>query len=239
VTVDGHDLAGLHFALEARADDVQRARLRRKDHGLAESAHHERTPAARVARREQRVADADEQGVGPLDAPQRVGEARFRGRRVRLREAVHDDLGIHRRGEDRARRLELRPQLGGVDEVAVVRERQVAAARSREDRLRVLDRRRAGGAVAGVADGEHAVQAVALGAGHEAHSLHHARRPCLVDRHDAERFLTAVLERVQSETRQLDRVGVPVYAEDAAHSAHRALEAGHRRRGRRRGARHE
>ena len=69
------------------------------------------------------------------------------------RELVDDHLGVHRRGEDRTLVLELVTHLGGVDQVAVVGERDVAALGAREDRLRIVDRRRAGGAVARVADG--------------------------------------------------------------------------------------
>ena len=54
--------------------------------------------------------------------------------------------------------LELAPQLGRVGQVAVVGERDVAAAKPREHRLRVLDRRRSRRAVAGVADGQRAVE---------------------------------------------------------------------------------
>ena len=71
---------------------------------------------------------------------------------VRPRESMDDDFRIVRRPEDRALLLELEPQLAGVDEVAVVRERDVPALRSRHDRLRVLDRRRARRAVARVSD---------------------------------------------------------------------------------------
>ena len=49
--------------------------------GVAEAAHRERTPAARIARGEQRVAHRDDQAVRALDAVQRVGEPLGRRRR--------------------------------------------------------------------------------------------------------------------------------------------------------------
>src|SRR5262245_13732035 len=55
--VHRHDLAWFDVALDGGADDVERARLRREDERVAESTHGERTPAARIARGEQRVAD--------------------------------------------------------------------------------------------------------------------------------------------------------------------------------------
>ncbi len=220
VAVDRHDLSRLDVALVGGADDVERAGLGREDDGVAEPAHRQRPPAARIARGEQRVAHRDDQAVGAVHALQRVGQAQ-RGRRRRgARELVDDDLGVVRRGEDRPLVLELVTHLGGVDQVAVVGERDEAALRARDDGLRVVDCRRAGGAVARVADGRRPRDLRELmreRIRERAHPAHGARLSGVVDRHDADRLLTAMLEGVQAELRDMRRVGMAVDSENAAH----------------------
>src|SRR5438309_9415959 len=64
------------------------------------------------------------------------------------------------------------------------------------------------------------MQGVELGVGHVGHEPHAsdaARGAVLVHRYDARGLLTAVLQRVESELGQRDRVGVITNAENAAH----------------------
>ena len=152
--VNGDDLAGLDVALVRGAHDVERARLGREDRCAIQASQNERTPAACVARGEQRVAERHHEAECALDATQCISEPLLGQLRGRTRQQVNDDFRIHRRREDRPHLLELDAQLTGVRDVAVVRERDVPAARAHEHRLRVLDRRRARGAVARVPDRE-------------------------------------------------------------------------------------
>ena len=89
------------------------------------------------------------------------------------------------------------------------------------DRLRVRPLRRAGGRVAGVADGKLAVEAAQVllreDLRDEPHVADHGQ-PTVVGHGDPGRLLPAVLERVEGEVR--DASDVPprrVDAEDAAH----------------------
>jgi hypothetical protein len=192
-----------------------------KTQAVAEASECERPPAARVARRDERVADHHEQAVRPFDAGERLGDARLGRRSRRPGDAVDHDLGVHRRLEDRALVLERDAQLAGVDEVAVVRERDVPAAGPREHRLRVLERRGARGAVARVADGDRAGEALELrrreALADEPHALDRVRLAGVAHGGDAGGLLPAVLEGVEAELVEARRVGMPVDAEDAAH----------------------
>jgi hypothetical protein len=89
----------------------------------------------------------------------------------RQRHQVQEDLGVERGLEDRARRLEPARTAAAFDEVAVVREREVATAIDDVKRLRVLERDAARGRVAVVADrdepGSFAQRGVVEHVGHE------------------------------------------------------------------------
>src|SRR2546425_12185257 len=69
---DDHDLAGLDVALPPRLHQVERARLRGEDPGVAEPADRERAEAVRVADRVHRVGREDQERVGALHLAERV-----------------------------------------------------------------------------------------------------------------------------------------------------------------------
>ena len=208
--VDRDDLAGQDVAHRRRAHDVEGARLRREHEGIAEPAHHQRTPPMLVARGEQRVADDDDQRKRPLDAGQCLGQLLLGLAGARLGDAVHHDFAVHARREDGPVGLELAAQLHGVGEVAVVGQRDVPATEAHEHRLRVLDGAGARRGVARVADGGAAMQAgdalVVESVGDEAHLAHGLRRAVIVHGDNAGRLLSAMLQRVQAEVRDVRRV---------------------------------
>ena len=107
LAIDDDDLAGFDIAQVRRADDVQRAGLGGEHEGVAELAHGERTPAARIANGHEGVPQRDDQAVRPFDAVEGFGHAVFGFLRRRSGEPVHDDLGVVRRSEDRTLVLEL------------------------------------------------------------------------------------------------------------------------------------
>jgi hypothetical protein len=168
----------------------------------------------------ERAAARDDERVGAFHAAQCIGELLVRARGFRAREAVDEHLGIHRRGEDRSFRLEIAAQFGGVDDVAVVREGDVAAAELHEHRLCVLDRRRAGGAVARVAEREVAAQRVEPAGesfGDESHAPVCARDAVLIDGDDPRGLLPAVLQRIEAQVHELRCVRSSVHAEYPTH----------------------
>ena len=176
--VDGDELAGLDLADERRPDDVEGGGLGGDDPAAVETAQHERAHAVAVAGGVERglVAEGDAEGalqVGQqaqrrLLDPQvgrRVGEqARHdvgvgggadEGRRAPVAAAVAvARAAVHREGGVAAPH-----QLGGVDEVAVVPQREAGAGRGgAERRLGVLPGGGARRRVPGVAHGEVAAQ---------------------------------------------------------------------------------
>ena len=172
---------------------------------------HERTPAARIARGEQRVADRDDEAVRAFDAAQRLGELVLGTARSGERA-----MRCTRTSESIDRRRRSRPDSSSSrrSSVALMRLPLCASAmwpsrEAREHRLRVLDRRRARRAVARVADRDAAVQRRDLAShralGDEPHAANGARPPVIVDGDDARRLLPAMLQRVQAEMHELRR----------------------------------
>ena len=139
----------------------KRGRLRRDARMVVEHAQRERPQAGRVAERAHAVARHHDGGEGAVQARDDVGDRVLDlvGRMGRQQRG--DDLGVRRRAEGDAAARELGVQLDGVDEVAVVGERDLAHVRT-PDGLRVLPRAGARGRVADVADGHVALQRAQL-----------------------------------------------------------------------------
>ena len=73
--VEHHDLAVLDVAHEFRADDVERAGLRREDRVAVESAEHQRADAERIAGADQLLVGERDERVGAFERAQAVDEA--------------------------------------------------------------------------------------------------------------------------------------------------------------------
>src|SRR5688500_2676615 len=225
VRVDGDYFTPLHFTLDRRAEQIERAALGSEDCRITELSHHQRSPAARVARSEKSIPDCHDEAVGAFDSAESVSELFLGLYRSRLGQPVDENFRVHRRREDRAAVLELVPQLRRVDQVSVWRDSNVAVPEPSEDRLRILDRRCARRAVPRVTDGNVSGQAAYVGPlaafRHEAHALDGSGSRSGVDRDDSLRFLTAMLQRVETEMRNLRRVLMAEYSEDSAHVSER------------------
>ncbi len=216
---DRDDLARLDVAQELRADDVERAGLARHAVGVAEHAERERPQAHRVAERDDAPLGHDDRAVGALDAADDVHQRVLDGLRLVRGDERGDDLGIRGRAEGDALVAQLLMQLDDVDEVAVVRERDLALVGA-VDRLRVLPRVRARGAVADVADRRVALQRAQLLLVEDLVDqalVAHGHDVAVLRRRDAGRLLAAVLERVEREVGEPgDLATRRDYAEDAA-----------------------
>ena len=131
VRVDHQHLARLDVADVAGVNEVEGAGLGGHHVTAADLAEAQRPEAVRVARHEQEFRGEEQNGVRALDDPQRIDEGVEQGAPLGAREQVQDDFAVAGRVEDGAVALQFAAQLGGVDQVAVVRERQRARASSR------------------------------------------------------------------------------------------------------------
>ena len=141
---------------------MSKAQLSDATHGVAARAAERQRPQAG------RVAEGDHGVLRHHDRRERALEPRHDVRHrvldpVRLvgGEQRRDDLGVGRAAELNAALAQLGVQLHRVDQVAVVRERHLAAVGA-PHRLRVLPRRRAGRGVAHVADRHLALERAQL-----------------------------------------------------------------------------
>ena len=152
---DDQHLARLDVAHVGGADEVERAGLRADDHGVAEPPEHERPEPVRVARGEDLIPGDHRQRVRAAHLRQRLDD-RVLDRRVAFDRANRCTMTsvsvVVWKIEPCATRLVL--EVGGVDQVAVVRDAELPVRALDEQRLRVLDLARAGGRVAHVADGD-------------------------------------------------------------------------------------
>jgi len=123
---------------------------------VSETAEAERTKAARIANGEEFVAREHEQRISAFNLIERVAEGAFQIVRGAARYQVHDDFGIAGGLENRAAVLEAAAQFGGVSEIAVVRQRQLAFIAIDDDGLRVGERSISGRGITCVSGGRGA-----------------------------------------------------------------------------------
>ena len=189
-------------------DEVQGAGFARQHPGAVNSAQAQRAEAVRVAHADQLVLGHDDQRIGALDATKGLQEVVALAARGRLGQEVQDDLAVHRGLEDRAFGLQLLAKLGGVGQVAVVGDGDLAAGAIHRERLGVAQVRGAGRGIARVADGDGAGQVVQDAAledlRHQAHAFVGVELPA-VRGDDARAFLAAVLQGVEAVVGQLRR----------------------------------
>ena len=138
----------------------------------------------------------------------------------RLRQHHDDDFAVHGRLEDEAAAFEFVAELGGVGQVAVVGDGNLAARAIHRERLGVAQVRRAGGGIARVADGHVADEVVqdfraVEHLRHQAHAVVLEKLP-VVAGDDAGAFLAAMLERVKAVVGQFGGIRM---AENAEHAA--------------------
>src|SRR5690606_33423143 len=75
VKIDFHQFARLDLTLKLRADHVQSYRLASEHHCVTQPAHHQRTNAQRIAAGGYSARGSNDQGISPLDQPERVDKA--------------------------------------------------------------------------------------------------------------------------------------------------------------------
>ena len=220
VLVIDDDFAVLDLAHEPRADDVERAGLRRDDRTAVEFADHQRADAERVARADQFFVGQRDERVGAFELAQRLDELVDEASAARARDQMQNDLGIGGRVHHRAFGDEGAAQGQAVGEIAVVADGEAAAVQFGEQRLHVAQHGFAGGRIADMADRHGAGQAVDHVAAGEgiADETEPALgvKPLAVIADDAGGFLAAMLKGVETESGNGRRVGVAVDAEHPA-----------------------
>ena len=155
----------------------------------------------------------------PVTCEQRLDDRLLGGPCLRAGVQVEDDLGVARRLEDRALAHELAAQFAGVDQVAVVADRDLAVGAVDQQRLGVqlvaVTRRRVADVPDGRVPGQRGEHALVEDVGHVPHRAVHPHAGA-VRRGDARALLPAVLQGVNPEVSEVGRLRVPEDAEDAA-----------------------
>ena len=97
--------------------------------------------AVRIAGNDDAILRQEDERERSFELQQCVAEGSREGAFRRVRDEVEDDFGIARCLEDRAAIFEVLAQLGGVRNIAVVRDRNLAFVAGDGKRLRVAERR--------------------------------------------------------------------------------------------------
>ena len=133
--IDDHDLARLQIPDEFGADQVKGACLRGEHPGIVHLAQGERAEAVGIADTDDLVLSHDDEGEGSLKSAERPDRAAHRV--VGLGQQMEDDLAVDGGLEDGTAALEFGAQGGGIDQIAVVGDGELAACRVNAERLRV------------------------------------------------------------------------------------------------------
>src|SRR5438477_2418514 len=134
---------------------------------------------------------------------------------------MQNDLAVGGGLENRTFALELISQNVRVNQIAVMRDRHLAADAIDHERWRVLDRAGAGGGIAGMSDRAAAFQSLQLGLTEHLRNKPHVfvdrkGRAGSVARHNSGAFLATMLEREKTVIGQDRSVRMPEHAEKSA-----------------------
>ena len=179
----------------------------------------ERPEPAGIADGNDPVPGQHDDAVGPLHPGEGLRQGLFQPRLQVGRHQVDDHLAVHRGLEDRSPLLELRPQLQGVDQVAVVAQGVVFVGMVDQKGLGVGEDGGARGGIADMADGQASGE---LREGILPEDLRGEPHPLVlpdlaaVRRGDPRAFLSPVLEGEQAEEGHPRRILVAVHRKDAA-----------------------
>ena len=195
-----HDyLPRLDIPDKRRAQGVQRAGLRGKDHRVPHAPHAQGPHAAGVSGGNQLLGGHDAQGVGPLQHVHGVDHGLLDGAgpEALLHQGIDQHLGVGGGAEDCAAQLQLPAQLAGVDQIAVVGQSQVPLDMGDDQGLGIFPAGVAGGGITDVADGHGALHGVQQGL--MEHLAHQPHVPVAADdapvvHRDAAGLLTPVLQ---------------------------------------------
>ena len=215
--VDDDNLAWLDVADKFGVDQVERAGFAGKDVGIAEFAYAEGAETEGVARANQFLFRHEDEGIGAFQFAQAVDERVLAAVGVRLGEQVQDDLAVHGGLENGAASFEFVAQAGGIGEVAVVGDGDLAAGAIHSEGLGVFELGGAGGGIAGVADGHVAHEIVQNFAvknlRNEAHAAMGAELAAVAG-DDAGAFLAAVLKGIEAVISEFGGIGMTKNAKD-------------------------
>ncbi len=198
LVVDDNDFTRFHVADEFGVNQVERGGFAGKHIStVGRAANGQRTETMRVARADQFLFRHDNQGIRAFDAAQRLHQRICHATHRRLREHHDDDFAVHGGLENETAIFKFIAERGGVRQIAVVRDGDLAACAVHRQRLGVAKIRGAGRRVARVADGAVADEVmqdfrVAEDLRHEAHAVMLVKLS-LVAGDDAGAFLTAML----------------------------------------------
>ena len=170
------------------------------------SAHGQRTKAARVARRENPVGTDHDQRKRAFYPAQRVGDGFRQGVFFRERDQVHDHFSIAVGLKNRTLAVQPLPDILRIHQIAIVRQRHHAFVRLHHDGLGVEQRGIARRRITRVANGQRAAQlgqnAFLKNIGDQAHGFVHVQSHA-VGGDNARRLLAAMLQSVQAEVGEL------------------------------------
>src|SRR6516225_50727 len=141
VIIDDHDLARLDFPDEFGVDQVKGARLRSEDEGIVQSPQNQRPKPEWIPHADNLFFAHQYEGKGSFYLADR-----FYGILIaaRLSQEMQDDFAVNRRLKDRTTRFQFVTEDCRVDQVPVVRDRQLAPAAIDHQRLGVLQGARPG-----------------------------------------------------------------------------------------------
>src|SRR6516162_6362382 len=220
VLVEDEDFAVFDIAHILRADDVERAGLRRENRATVQFAKHERADAKRVAGADKLFVGQPDKGVRAFKHAQTFDEPIDKTIAMRAGHQMQNYFGIGGRLHHGAIAHELTPQRQSVRQIAVMANGKSAGIELGKQRLDIAQNGLASGRIADMADRGIAWQAIDyLTPGERVADQTKPPlgvKPLAVELDDPGGLLAAVLQSVQAQNGDRRCVGMSEYAEYAA-----------------------
>ena len=219
ILVQDHQLARFDFADRLSPDQIKGAGLGGHQPTLPEPPQTEWAETIRISGSDHTIIRQDHHREGAPHLIERVNHPRQQSVASRMCDQVDDHLTVRRGLEDGPIGFQLVAEHRGVDQVAVMRQRQVPEGKVHGQGLNILQITAARGGIAVVSDGHVAGQPLEhrfrVNVSHKPHRLFQAEM-LTVRGHDPGPLLPAMLERVEP---QVGQIGSLLVAIDAEHCA--------------------
>lgn len=212
--------AGFDVAEERRSDNVERACLAADNVAVAEPTERQRTQTVFVTAGVYAVLGHYQECERAFEHVQRVYDSRYARLVAVLLDKVGEQFAVRRRVEQAAAAFEIVGELPRIDEIAVVRQSEIARLVAEKERLHVVQTAAARGRIADVsyahAASERCEFALVEDLAHQSLTALSAQCALVVHADDAASLLSAVLQRMQTVIDYRRSIMHAVYSENSA-----------------------
>ena len=138
IRIHYHHFPRLYFPNKFGSHQIECTGFARKNVRIVQLPDDQRTEPKRITRRNHLILPHQNQRIGSMHSRKSLGQRPPADSCIRPRNKMQDHLTIRRRLKNRSSRLQLLPKTARVDQIAIMRNRNLTSARFYHQRLRIF-----------------------------------------------------------------------------------------------------